>query len=61
LKCFDLKEMRPKWNEMQSFFCGYFFTIFFGRVSGNFGKILRTPKNMPDPTPMEGMGFQDFH
>jgi len=23
-KCFGLKKMRPKWNEMQSFLCGYF-------------------------------------
>ena len=56
LVCFDLKKMRPKWNEMQSFF-EVIFLVFFRQVSGNLGKILRTPKNLPTPAPMKGCGL----
>jgi len=49
--------MRPKWNEMQSFFEVIFFKVFFGHVSVNLGKILRTPKNLPTPTPMKVYGL----
>jgi len=52
--CFDLKKMCPTWVEMQSFF--FLEVIFFGVFSGKFremeAKILRTPKNLPAPTPM---------
>jgi len=41
---------------MQSFLRS-FFLFFFGQVSGNLGKILRTPKNLPAPTPMKGYGL----
>ena len=36
------------------FFEVIFFGVFFGKVSGNLDKILRTPKNLPAPTPMKG-------
>jgi len=49
--------MPPKWNEMQYFFEVIFFRDFFGQVSGNLGKILRTPKNLPAPTPAKGYGL----
>jgi len=52
-----LKKMCPKWNEMQLFFEVIFFRDFFGHVSENLGKILRTPKNLPAPTPMTGYGL----
>jgi len=42
---------------MQSFFEAIFFRVFFGNVSGNLGKILRTPQNLPAPTPMKGYGL----
>ena len=41
--------------------CSHFFEFillsFFGQVSGNLGKMLRTPINLPAPTPMKGCGF----
>ena len=39
------------------FFEVIFFRVFFGQVSGNLGKILRTPKILPAPTPMKGYGL----
>jgi len=42
---------------MQSFFEVIFFGVFFVQVWGNLGKILRTPKNLPAPTPMKGYGL----
>jgi len=42
---------------MQSFFEVIFFRVFFGKVSGNLGKILPTPKTLPAPTPMKGYGL----
>ena len=42
--------MRPTWKQMQSVvFGGHFLLIFFGKIWAN---ILRTPKNVPAPTPM---------
>jgi len=49
--------MRPKCNEMQSFFEVISYRVFFGHVSGNLGKILRTPQNLPAPTSMKGYGL----
>jgi len=34
-----------------------FFRAFFGQVSGNRGKTLRTPNNLPAPTLMKGYGL----
>jgi len=52
-----LKKLRPKWNEMQSFFEAIFFTVFFRANFGKFGQILRTPKNLTALTPMKGHGL----
>jgi len=41
---------------MQSFF-EVIFLVFFGQVSGNLGKILRSPKYLPASTPMKGYGL----
>jgi len=51
LKCFDLKKCGQ--NEMQSFFWRSFSVEFFsGKYGEIWAKILRTPKNLPSPTPM---------
>jgi len=39
------------------FFEVILFRVYLGQVSGNLGKILRTPKNLPAPTPAKGYGL----
>ena len=45
---------KMEWNAV--IFWGHSLQNFFWQVSGNLGKILRTPKNLPAPTPMKGYG-----
>jgi len=61
--CFDFTIMVPE-IKVQTFplLEVMFLQLFFGKVWGNLGKILRTPKNLPAPAPMfKAMGFQGLH